>query len=292
MKFNFNKCLTAALLALALLSVAYVFETRRTNSYANTAPYMGGDIISYNMCLINDTPITLSFPLISKDNISSVELLSIGESAASHIISELTFDSTDFITYNEFNIYNFSITFRNRSTFSKGYSIEIPQINLKINDTKHTYKTPDFTLCSDTYISNNREYYVNSDDLLFKESNTAYYTLPTSENLASFKLLANSDVTLMYIKPTAFFNINDFTINRTPADSQNIYMQLKKNNKFNLTYSLNYTDHKYSNKIVKAALVIKYKTENKHCLYITNTPFYVFPGYSKNFAMERYIDNL
>ena len=50
MVFNFNKCLTAALLAVALLSVAYIFETHKTNSYADTSTYMGGDIVSYNMC--------------------------------------------------------------------------------------------------------------------------------------------------------------------------------------------------------------------------------------------------
>ena len=292
MVFNFNKCLTAALLAVALLSVAYIFETRKTDSYADTATYIGGEIVSYNMCLISDSPVTLSFPLISKENIASVKLLSIGESASSHISSTLTFDSTDFITYNEYNIYNFSITFQNKSSYAKGYSIEIPKLKLEINDSKFTYKTPDFSLCSDTYISNNREYMVNSDSLVVVDTNTAYYTLPTTENLAKCTLKTNDEVTLMNIKPLSYFNISDFKINNTPADSQNIYMKLEDNEEFKTSYALNYTDYSYANKIVKTAMIVKYKVGEQHCLYITNAPLYVFPGYSKNFAMERYIDNL
>lgn len=292
MVFNFNKCLTAALLAVALLSVAYIFETRKTDSFADTATYMGGDIVSYNMCLISDAPVTLSFPLICKENIASVKLLSIGESASNHISSTLTFDSTDFITYNEYNIYNFSITFQNKSSYAKGYSIEIPKIKLEINDSNYTYKTPDFSLCSDTYISNNREYQVNSDSLVVIDTNTAYYTLPTTENLAKCTLKTNADVTLMNIKPLSYFNISDFKINNTPADSQNIYMKLKNDEEFKTSYALNYTDYSYANKIIKTAMIVKYSVGDKQCLYITNAPLYVFPGYSKNFAMERYIDNL
>ena len=292
MVFNFNKCLTAALLAVALLSVAYIFETHKTNSYADTTTYMGGDIVSYNMCLISDTPLTLSFPIITKDTISSIELLSIGKSASSHILTSLTFDQTDFITYNDYNIYNFSISFRNKSTYAKGYSIDIPKINLKINNKKQTYNTPDLSFCSDTYISNNNEYCVNSNDLIVSDTNTAYYTIPTTENLASLTLKTNSNVELINFKTTGFFNISDFSINNTPADSNNLYLKLKKNNTFYTKYALNYTDYKYSSKIVKSSLIVTYKVGDKYCVYVTNAPLYVFPGYSKNFAMERYIDNL
>ena len=39
-------------------------------------------------------------------------------------------------------------------------------------------------------------------------------------------------------------------------------------------------------------IIIKYKKGDSYNIYISNTPLYVFPGYTKNYAMERYIDNL
>ena len=292
MVFNFNKCLTAVLLAVALLSVAYIFETRKSNSYADTATYTGGNIVSYNICLINDTAETLTFPLITKDTVRSLELKSLSGGAKSYITSSLSFDSSDYITYNEYNIYNFSITFRNKNIFDKGYSLSIPKFTLKINNNEYSYKTPQLSICNDRYISNNYEYTVNSDDLVIVNSNTAYYTLPTADNLASFTMYANKDITLMNIKPLDFFTINDLNINGSPTEAENVYMKLRKENKFRASYSLSYNDYSYSKNIIKSSIVIKYKVNDNYCIYISNSPLYVFPGYSKNYAMERYIDEL
>ncbi len=292
MVFNFNKCLTAVLLAVVLLSVAYTFETRKTNSYADTATYTGGDIVSYNMCLIGNTAETLTFPLITKDTVNSLKLKNLSGGAKSHITSSLSFDPSDYITYNEYNIYNFSITFRNKDAYNNGYSLTIPKMTLSINDEDHTYKTPNLSFCNDTYISNNYEYRVNSDDLVVVDTNTAYYTIPTSDNLASFTMLANKDVTIMDMKPLDYFTINDLAINGSPTEADSVYMKLRKENKFKATYSLSYNNYTYSNKILKSSIVIKYKVNDTYCLYISNAPLYVFPGYSKNYAMERYIDEL
>ena len=69
-------------------------------------------------------------------------------------------------------------------------------------------------------------------------------------------------------------------------------MALKKDHDFNINYSLNYSDYSYSNRIVKSSMIIKYKVDEELRVFVSNIPLYVFPGYSKNYAMERYIDNL
>ena len=77
-----------------------------------------------------------------------------------------------------------------------------------------------------------------------------------------------------------------------PTEAENVYMKLRKENKFKATYSLSYNDYTYSNKILKSSIIIKYKVNDTYCIYISNAPLYVFPGYSKNYAMERYIDEM
>ena len=292
MVFNVNKCLTAALLAIAILSVAYIFENGKSNTYAQSSANSCGDIISYNVCLIGDSNVTLSFPLISKKEINSVELVSCEGGLDQLVTHRLDFDKSDVITYNKYKIYSFTITFRNISSETQAYSITVPKIMLKVNDANFTYKTPDFSLCNDAYITNNGEYKLNTDCMVMTKTNTAYYTLPRENNLASFTLHTYKDVTLMSMKAADFFNINDLTINETPTDAQNIYMALKKDHDFNINYSLNYSDYSYSNRIVKSSMIIKYKVDEELRVFVSNIPLYVFPGYSKNYAMERYIDNL
>lgn len=292
MVFNVNKCLTAAMLAIAILSVAYIFENGKSNTYAQSSKNTGGDIVSYNVCLIGDSSVSLSFPLITKENVDSIALSSFEGGLDKFVTARLDFDSSDVVTYNKYNIYSFTITFRNISSETQAYSITVPKIMLKVNDANFTYKTPDFSLCNDAYITNNGEYKLNTDCMVMTKTNTAYYTLPRENNLASFTLHTYKDVTLMSMKAADFFNINDLTINETPTDSQNIYMALKKDHDFNINYSLNYSDYSYSNRIVKSSMIIKYKVDEELRVFVSNIPLYVFPGYSKNYAMERYIDNL
>ena len=292
MVFNVNKCLTAALLAIAILSVAYIFENGKSNTYAQSSANSGGDIVSYNVCLIGDSNVTLSFPLISKKEIHSVELVSCDGGLDKFVTHRLDFDSSDVITYNKYKIYSFTITFRNISSETQAYSITVPKIMLKVNDANFTYKTPDFSVCNDAYITNNGEYKLNTDSMIMTNTNTAYYTLPKDNNLANFTLHTYNDLTLMSVKAADFFNINDLTINDTPTDAQNVYMELKKDHDFKVRYSLNYLDYSYSNRIVKSSLIIKYKVGEDLRVFVSNTPLYVFPGYSKSYAMERYIDSL
>jgi len=105
-------------------------------------------------------------------------------------------------------------------------------------------------------------------------------------------MYANKDVTVMTIKPLDFFTISDLSLNGSPTDADGVYMKLRKENKFKTAFSLSYNDYNYSNKIVKTSIVVKYKVNDSYNMYISNSPLYVFPGYSKNYAMERYIDNL
>lgn len=292
MVFNVNKCLTAALLAIAILSVAYIFENGKSSTYAKDLANPGGDIVSYDVCLIGDSSVTLSFPLISKKEINSVELRSLEGGLDDFVTSRLYFDETNVVTYNNYNIYSFTITFKNKKSDIKAYSITVPKLLLKVNDANFTYKTPDLSLCNDAYITNNGEYQLNTDSLVMTDTNTAYYTLPKEDNLANFTLHTNKNLTIMSIKASDFFNINNMTINDTPCDAHSIDMKLKNQKNFKVKYSLNYSDYSYSNRIVKSSLIIKYKVDNKLKVFISNTPLYVFPGYSKNYAMERYIDNL
>ena len=140
MVFNVNKCLTAALLAIAILSVAYIFESGKASTYANNHSKCGGDIVSYNVCLIGDSNVTLSFPLISKKEINSVELRSCEGGLDEYVTTRLDFDSSSYITYNKYNIYSFTITFKNKSSDIKAYSITVPKLLLKVNDANFTYK--------------------------------------------------------------------------------------------------------------------------------------------------------
>lgn len=292
MAFNASKCLTAALLAIAILSVAYILENGKSSTYAKDLPNPGGDIVSYDVCLIGDSSVTLSFPLISKKEIKSVELRSLEGDLDELITSRLHFDETDVVTYNNYNIYSFTITFKNKSSDIKAYSITVPKLLLKVNDANFTYKTPDFSLCNDAYITNNGEYQLNTDSLVMTDTNTAYYTLPKEDNLANFTLHTNDNLTITSIKASDYFNITNMTVNSTPCDANSVDMRLKKNKDFKVEYGLNYSDYSYSNRIVKSSLIIKYKVDNRLKVFISNTPLYVFPGYSKNYAMERYIDNL
>ena len=147
-KRQVNKCLTASILAIAILSVAYILENGKSSTYARDLSNPGGDIVSYDVCLIGDSNVSLSFPLISKKDINSRELRSIEGGLEDLVNARLYFDETDVITYNNDNIYSFTLTLKNKSSDIQPYSITVPKLLLSVNDANQTYKTPDFSVCN------------------------------------------------------------------------------------------------------------------------------------------------
>lgn len=256
---------------------------------------LGGEIIRYDYCLVNNEWQLATLPLIVEEEINDIKLLSIEmENKEDFSITLESFDRQSKMQYKDYYIY--FLVLRVQATNTNEYvKSRVDSLKLNINGKEDSYDISHFYVANGVDPTKYNVSLYNTGDLLFGggNSNTLIFSsLPTEERPVNIGMSVKNNVKITDFFVTNFFNIEDFSVNKELIDIKDIDLEYSNGDSFALNYSLTYTEGVDETNIVRVARIIIYEENNQKKAFVDGAGMYVFPGYSEYGAVKNYIDKM
>lgn len=274
-----------------IVCIFYLCESGSIESYAQNS-FFGGDLVYYDLCIINNDSVSATFPIISSSPIKDISLEKITNDEISDSIDcKLEFNRSDSVEYKKHYINFFTVTFSSASEDLSSFSSDIKSLMLSIDDHSFEYKTPHLSLCNSEYLSEDGKYAVNTDSLTKADNdNSMLSSTPSSDNMVSHVYNLKDGAFFINLTASKFYNINDCNLDGKTTDPENIYSRIDNKDNFSISYSFDYKDKKCAGGITRSVLILKYQQDCKLKMFISNDDLYVYPDYSDNQIIKSYID--
>ena len=262
------------------------------SSCSSNDEVLGGEMLKYSFCLVDDSYTLASCPIILKHKADSISMISADcEDADAIIIEQLEFDKEELHQYMGYYVYFLLLKLENNINGTPA-STQIDGLYLDIDGKEYYYETPAFRVINVQHLQQ-EGLTTSAGEILHSNAPLLFSHIPTAERPMNYYYIINEDVNIISLTPLDYLEIKDLSIDGVSIqDSDSIMVSATAGSELQVSYYLDYIPPVDKTNIVRTSKLLTFSHGGATKVFVSTSGYYIFPGFETYKVINNFIDSL
>jgi hypothetical protein len=254
---------------------------------------LGGEIIKYNYCLVDDSFTLATCPIILQHKVELITLTGVKSTQTElfHVEGQ-GFQKEECHQYNGYYVYFLVLKLENNSA-GKPINTFIEGLFLDIDGKEFYYETPDFKISNVQFLCEQEGAICSVGEVLHSGVPLLSSQIPTPKRPMEYSYIANKGVTFISLRALDYLEITELFIDGTSIDDANsIHVDAAEDTEHTFRYHLEYVAPANEDSIVRTSKILTFADGGVKKIFVSISGYYIFPSFESYGVINNYIDTL